>query len=97
MRVIAKRTLVKFWESNKDSEQPLLAWHDIVKKANWKNFNDIKTVFKNSSIVGNDRIVFNIKGNEYRLIVKADFKWQVLYIRFIVTHKEYDKLDVKNI
>lgn len=97
MRVIAKRTLVKFWERNKEAEQPLLAWHDIVKEANWKNFNDVKTVFKNSSIVGNDRLVFNIKGNDYRLVVKADFKWRVFYIRFIGTHKEYDKLDIKNI
>ena len=97
MRIIAKKTLVEFWKVNKDAGQPLFAWYDTARKARWKNFNDVKTIFKSASIVGNDRIVFNIKGNDYRLVVKADFKWQVLYIRFIGTHKEYDKLDVKNI
>lgn len=97
MRIIAKRTLREFWKLHKDAEQPLRSWNDIAKKENWISFNEIKLQFRNASIVGNDRVVFNIKGNSYRLVVKVDFTWNVMFIKFIGTHKEYDKINVKNL
>jgi len=97
MRIIAKSTLRNFWEKYPDAEQPLKAWHDEAKKAKWSNFQDIKKQFKSASIVGNDRVVFNIKGNHYRLIVLILFRKGKIFIRFVVTHSEYDKIDAKNI
>ena len=97
MRIIAKKTLKAFWDLHKDAEQPLRSWYDIVRKENWINFNEIKSQFRNASIVGNDRVVFNIKGNSYRLVVRIDFNWKVMYIRFIGTHNEYDKLNVNKL
>lgn len=95
MRIIAKSTLREFWEKSTyaDSEQQLKAWYDEVKKAEWKTFNDVKKDFPNASIVGNGRIVFNIKGNYYRLIAKFEFRLDKVFIRFIGTHKQYDKIN----
>ncbi len=97
MRVIAKSTLRTFWEKHNDSEVPLKTWHKIVEKANWKNSHDIKAIFTDASIIGNNRVVFNIKGNNYRLIVYIVFKMQKVFIRFVGTHKEYDRIDAKTI
>ncbi len=97
MRIIAKSALRKFWEKHPDAEQPLKAWHDEAKKTEWSNFQDIKKQFRSASIVGNDRIVFNIKGNDYRLIVLILFRKGKIFIRFVGTHKEYDKINAKNI
>lgn len=97
MRIIAKSTLKKFWDKHPDAEQPLRAWHDEAKKAEWNNFQDIKSQFKSASIVGNDRIVFNIKGNDYRLVILILFRKGKIFIRFVGTHKEYDKIDAKSI
>ncbi len=97
MRIIAKSTLKKFWESHPDAEQPLKAWHDEVKKVKWDSFQDIKNQFRLASILGNDRVVFNIKGNDYRLIVLILFRRGKAFIRFVGTHREYDKIDAKNI
>jgi len=97
MRIIAKSTLKKFWERYPDAEQPLKAWHDEVKKAEWDSFQDIKNQFRSASILGNDRVVFNIKGNDYRLIVLILFRRGKAFIRFVGTHREYDKIDAKNI
>lgn len=80
-----------------DAEQPLRIWHDEAKKADWSSFQDIKKQFRSASIVGNDRVVFNIKGNDYRLVVLVLFRKRKMFIRFAGTHKEYDKIDVKNI
>ncbi len=97
MRIIAKSALRKFWEKHPDAEQPLKVWHDEAKKAEWNSFQDIKRQFRSASIVGNDRVVFNIKGNDYRLIVLILFRNGKIFIRFVGTHKEYDKIDAKNI
>lgn len=99
MRVIAISTLKKFWEVTEyaDAEQHLRAWFAEAKKANWKNSNEVKKQFRNASIIGNNRIVFNIKGNKYRLIVAADYSYKIIFIRFIGTHAEYDKVDAKEI
>ena len=104
MRIIAKSTLRAFWEKHKDAEIPLKTWHKIVEKEEWKNMHDIKKIFGNASIVGENRVVFNIKGNDYRikgndyrLVVYIVFRMQKVFIRFIGTHKQYDKIDVKTI
>jgi mRNA interferase HigB len=99
MRIIAFRTIREFFEKPeyKDSATSLKAWYHDVKNAEWKNSNDLKQQYKNASIVGNGRVVFNIKGNSYRLVVAIDYDFQVIFIRFIGTHEEYDKIDVKTI
>ena len=97
MRVIAKKILREFWEKHNDCEQQLKAWFQEASKAEWTTHNEIKSDYPSASIVGNDRIVFNIKGNAYRLIVKINFDYQMVLIRFIGTHAEYDKINVKTI
>jgi mRNA interferase HigB len=99
MRIIAFRTLREFFEKPEyaDSEIPLRAWYHDVKAAEWKSSNDLKQQYKNASIVGEGRIVFNIKGNTYRLVVAMDYEFQVIFIRFIGTHNQYDKIDAKTI
>lgn len=97
MRIIARKTLRDFWERYPDSEQSLRAWHANAKQANWETPTDIKADYRNASFVANDRVVFNIKGNRYRLITAIDYQYKVLYIRFIGTHSEYDKVDAATI
>jgi len=80
-----------------DSEVSLKAWYHDAKIAEWKNSNELKRQYKNASIVGEGRVVFNIKGNDYRLVVAIDYEFQVIFIRFIGTHKQYDKIDTKTI
>jgi len=97
MRIVAKRTLREYWEINSECEQPLLSWYKLVLKAKWSNFNEVKQQFGSCKIVGNDRIVFKIKGNNYRLIIKISFENQLIWIRFLGTHAEYDLIDAQNI
>lgn len=97
MRVIAKKILREFWEKHSDCEQQLKAWYQETSKAEWANSNQIKTEYTSASIIGSDRIVFNIKGNTYRLIVKINFDYQMVWVRFIGTHAEYDKVNAKTI
>lgn len=97
MRVIAKKILREFWEKHNDCEQQLKAWFQEASKAEWTTPNDIKAEYPSASIVGNDRIVFNIKRNAYRLIVKLNFDYQMVWIRFIGTHAAYDKVNSKTI
>ncbi len=97
MRIIAKSSLRNFWNKHSDAEQPLRAWYDEARNAEWNNFQDIKKQFGSASIVGNDRVVFNIKGNDYRLVVLILFRRGKAFIRFVGTHREYDKINAKNI
>jgi mRNA interferase HigB len=97
MRVIAKRTLRKFWAEHADSEQPLKAWHDEMLKASWSRPSDIKAMYRNASFVANNRVVFNIAGNKYRLVAAIDYRRQALFIKFIGTHTEYDKVNVEQV
>lgn len=99
MRVIAIRTLKSFWSDKnyRDSEQPLKAWYSLVSKANFYAPDEIKQQFRNASFLADNRVVFNIHGNKYRLIVKLNYPYQVIYIRFIGTHKEYDKINAEEI
>lgn len=97
MRVIAKGTLRDFWEKHADSEQQLKAWYNEAEQADWKSPNDIKKDYPSASILEDNRMVFNIKGNNYRLIVRINYKYGVVWIRFIGTHAEYDKVDATKI
>lgn len=93
MRVFVKRTLQNFWQRHPDSEDYLRKWYEVVTRAEWKSPGDVKEVFSHASILKNSRIVFNIKGNSYRLVARFEFEKQFLFIRFIGTHREYDKID----
>ncbi|NEW82850.1 MAG: type II toxin-antitoxin system HigB family toxin [Mariniphaga sp.] len=99
MRIIAFRTLREFWERPEyaDSESSLSSWYHDAKNSEWKNSNELKQQYKNASIVGEGRVVFNIKGNKYWLVVSIDFEFQVIFIRFVGTHQQYDKIDAKKI
>ena len=97
MRVIAKKILREFWGKHNDSEQQLKSWYQEASSAEWKNSNDIRLEYPTASIIGDNRVVFNIKGNTYRLIIKINFDYQMIWIRFIGTHAEYDKINAKTI
>lgn len=97
MRVVAKRTLREFWEINPDSEQQLMVWYHEATKADWENPNEIKLQYASASILKNSRVVFNICGNKYRLIVEINFPRKWVFIRFIGTLKEYDKIEANDI
>lgn len=97
MRIIAKKTLREFWKIHPDAEQPLKAWHSRVKSKKWKTSSDIKQDYGNASFVGNNRVIFNIKGNTYRLIAIINYDFGIIYIRFVGTHSEYDKIDATTI
>ena len=98
MRIIAKRTLVQFWESGHgDAEQPLKAWHAMAKAASWSDPSEIKAKFATASFLPNNRVVLNISGNKYRLVVKVEYAIKAVYIRFIGSHAEYDKIDASKI
>ena len=96
-RIFSKSTLRAFWEIHVDAEQYLKTWYETVKNADWKTPTEVKQTYANASILKNNRIVFNIKGNSYRLIAKFNFEKQWLFIRFIGTHNEYDKIDANTI
>ncbi|MEY8022149.1 type II toxin-antitoxin system HigB family toxin [Muriicola sp. SD30] len=97
MRVIAKRTLKDFWAKHTDCEQQLMAWYRETEKSEFKNLNELKKEYPSASILKDNRIVFNIKGNKYRLIVKFNFEFQICWIRFVGTHAEYDKVNANEI
>ena len=97
MRIIAISYLRPFWETHPDAEQPLKSWVDEIKKANWNQPADIKAQYRNASVLKNRRIVFNIKGNDYRLIVAIAYKLQIVYVKFVGTHKEYDAVDAETV
>lgn len=96
-RIIAKKTLREFWEKHADSEPYLKTWHETAKNSNWNSPNEVKETQINASILKDSRVVFNIKGNSYRLIVKFNYVRQWAFIRFIGTHAEYDKIDADTI
>ncbi|MFD0765667.1 type II toxin-antitoxin system HigB family toxin [Mucilaginibacter lutimaris] len=97
MRIIAKKILREFWEIHADCEQQLKAWFQEASNSNWTNPNDIKKEYPSASILADNRVVFNIKGNNYRLIVKINYSYQMAWIRFVGTHAEYDKIDATTI
>jgi mRNA interferase HigB len=97
MRIIAVSRLRAFWENNQDAEQPLKSWVDEVKKATWCQPADIKDQYRSASALKNRRIVFNIKGNDYRLVVSVAYRFQAVYVKFVGTHAEYDGIDADTV
>lgn len=97
MRVIAVSTLRAFWQRHPDAEQPLKAWYEEATSAIWAQPADIKAQYRSASVLKNRRVVFNIKGNDYRLIVAVAYKLQIVYVKFVGTHKEYDAVDAVTI
>jgi len=97
MRIIARSTLREFWEVHTDVEQALRAWIDDVAQVDWQSPADIKSVYANASFIGNNRVVFNIKGNKYRLIVHVRYDISIIFIRFVGSHAEYDKINADTI
>jgi mRNA interferase HigB len=97
MRIVAVKTLKLFWAIHPDAENALRAWYTEAKRANWRGSQDIKNVYRTASILRNNRVVFNIKGNSYRLVVAAKYEFQILYIRFVGTHVAYDKINAEEI
>ncbi|OGJ92076.1 MAG: addiction module toxin RelE [Candidatus Raymondbacteria bacterium RifOxyA12_full_50_37] len=99
MRIISRSTLKAFWEKPeyKDSEQPLKEWYQEASKADWSTPNEVKAQFGSVSVIGNQRLVFNIAGNKYRLIVAAKYAFRCLYVCFIGTHKQYDKINAEEV
>jgi mRNA interferase HigB len=97
MRVIAVSTLRAFWERHPDAEQPLKAWYEEASNATWTQPADIKARYRSASVLKNRRVVFNIKGNDYRLIVAIAYKLQIVYVKFVGTHQEYDAVDAQTI
>ncbi|HXC91266.1 MAG TPA: type II toxin-antitoxin system HigB family toxin [Stellaceae bacterium] len=99
MRIIAVSALREFWSrpGRSDAEQPLRAWVSVAKAADWSRPAEIKATFRSADILANDRVVFNIGGNKYRLVVAVHYRGGRVFIRFIGTHAEYDKIDAKNV
>ncbi len=97
MRIIARKTLNAFIALHPQSAQSLNAWFHEAKAAAWANSNELKQQYATASILKNGRVVFNIKGNDYRLVVRINYSTQIVYIRFVGTHKEYDTIDVNTV
>jgi mRNA interferase HigB len=90
-------TLRAFWELHPDAEQPLKAWYEEASNASWAQPADIKAQYRSASVLKNRRVVFNIKGNDYRLIVAIAYKLQIVYVKFIGTHAAYDSVDAETV
>jgi mRNA interferase HigB len=97
MRIIATRTLRQFWQRHADAEQSLKAWHKEVQESSWSGPADIKARYPSADLIPGNRVVFNIKGNTYRLIIKIHYNRQIVFIRFVGTHAEYDKINAGTI
>lgn len=97
MRIIARKTLIKFCEKYPECEQSLKSWFDEISNASWSSPNEVKRQYHNASIISKKRVVFNIKGNKYRLVVDIEYNIKIVFIVWIGTHKGYDKLNVKEI
>ena len=97
MRIVAVKFLRSFWEEHPDAEQPLKSWVDEARKAAWAQPSEIKEQYRNASILKNRRVVFNIKGNDYRLVVSVAYQYQAVYVKSIGTQKEYDAIGAETI
>lgn len=97
MRVIAVKTLNEYLEVFPQAEQALLSWYEEINAAEWSNPNELKAQYQNASILTNKRVIFNIHGNTYRLIVDIEYRLKIVFIVWFGTHKEYDKIDAKKV
>jgi mRNA interferase HigB len=99
MRIISRKALRDFWNqaAHRDAEQPLKSWFREASRADWSSPAEVKAAFRSASIVRNSRVVFNIAGNKYRLVVRVNYPYRIMYIRFVGTHWQYDKVDVERV
>ena len=99
MRIISRKTLKDFYETPAyaDSKNALEAWHREVLKIDWNTPNEIKEMYASASIIGDEKVVFNIAGNKYRLIAKINYHAKIVFVKFVGTHKQYDKINVKDL
>jgi len=99
VRIIAKRALRAFWEKEKhpNAEAPLLAWYRTVQHEDWNAPAMVKARFPKASIIGDSRVVFNIRGNHYRLVAKIDYRHRIVFVRFVGTHADYDRIDAREV
>ena len=97
MRIISRKALRVFWKQHPDAKEPLQSWYREVLQEDWDTPAKVKEKYGNASIVGANRVVFNIKGNTYRLVVKINYPYRIVYVRFIGTHAEYAEVDVEEV
>ena len=97
MRIISRKILTNYWEKHLEAEQALKSWFDELSEALWKSPNELKLQYRNVSIISNKRVVFNIHGNKYRLVVDVEYRIGIVFTVWIGTHKEYDRINVKEI
>lgn len=97
MHIVSLTKLRSFWQTHPDAEQPLRAWYLVARRAQWRTPADIRQDYRTASFVANNRVIFNIKGNDYRLIIAAEYRKGRLFIRFVGTHVEYDQIDATTI
>ena len=97
MRIIALRALRDFWRKHPDAEVPLRSWYAAASRARWRSPADVKSAYRNASFIANNRIVFNVKGNDYRLVAAVHYNREMMFIRFVGTHREYDRIDASRI
>ena len=97
MRVLSRRTLREYWSRRPECEGALRAWFKEAEDADWGSPAEVKASYATASIIGDDRVVFNIRGNRHRLVVKINYAYRTVYIRFVGTHREYDRIDVETI
>ena len=97
MVIISKVVLREFAEKHRDAEAALVKWYDQTKSADWRNFSELKKTFNSTDVVANDRYVFDLKGNQYRLIALIIFRTRTVFILFIGTHREYDEVDASKV
>lgn len=97
MRVFSLSTLRTFWQNHADAEQSLRAWFAEAERADWKTPQDIKSRYRSADFLAGDRVVFNIKGNTYRVVVAVKYQFKAVYVRFVGTHAEYDAIDAEQV
>ena len=97
MRIITRKALRTFWEQHPDAEQPLKAWFKFARGADWKTPTEVKADYRTASFLADNRVCFNIAGNKYRLVVRVNYPYRLVYIRFVGTHAAYDDIDANQV
>jgi mRNA interferase HigB len=97
MRVITRRRLAQFWAEHPDAERPLTTWFQMARSSTWRHAADVQAALPNVSVLENNRFVFRIRGNNYRLVAKLNFKRSIVYVRFVGTHAAYDEIDANTV
>ena len=97
MRIIAIKTLKEYWEEHPKSKQALLSWYEETESAQWSHHNELKEQYRSASIITEKRVIFNIHGDSYRLIVDIEYRLKIVFVVWFGTHKQYDAIDAKKV